>query len=191
MEEQLKIIYLHGFNSSAESKKSKILNSYLEREKLINLESPNLNNSPKKAIFQIEKIIGDSSSRVCLIGSSLGGLYATFVADKYNLKSVTLNPVVTNHISGMRDLVGSHKNFHSDEEYEFTLKDYFDLQKLGLEKLKNPLNHFCLIKMSDEVLDHNVTFAFFSKSYVLSEKGGNHSYDDFFEKIPLILDYLY
>ena len=191
MEEQLKIIYLHGFNSSAESKKSKILDSYLEKEKLINLESPNLNNSPKKAIFQIEKIIRESSSRVCLVGSSLGGLYATFVADKYNLKSVTLNPVVKNHIAGMRDLVGPHKNFHSDEEYEFTLKDYFDLQKLGLEKLKKPLNHFCLIKMSDEVLDHNVTFEFFSKSYVLSEKGGNHSYDDFVEKIPLILDYMY
>ena len=191
MEEQLKIIYLHGFNSSAESKKSKILDSYLEKEKLINLESPNLNNSPKKAISQIEKIIRESSSRVCLIGSSLGGLYATFVADKYNLKSVTINPVVTNHISGMRDLVGSHKNFHSEEEYEFTLKDYLDLQKLGLEKLKKPLNHFCLIKMSDEVLDHNITFTFFSKSYVLSEKGGNHSYDDFFAKIPLILDYMY
>ena len=191
MEEQLKIIYLHGFNSSAESKKSKILDSYLEKEKLINLESPNLNNSPKKAISQIEKIIRESSSRVCLIGSSLGGLYATFVADKYNLKSVTINPVVTNHISGMRDLVGSHKNFHSEEEYEFTLKDYLDLQKLGLEKLKKPLNHFCLIKMSDEVLDHNITFTFFSKSYVLSEKGGNHSYDDFFAKIPLILDYMF
>ena len=191
MEEQLKIIYLHGFNSSSESKKSKILNSYLEKEKLINLESPNLNNSPKKAISQIEKIIRESSSRVCLVGSSLGGLYATFVADRYNLKSVTLNPVVTNHISGMRDLVGSHKNFHSEEEYEFTLKDYFDLQKLGLEKLKKPLNHFCLIKMSDEVLDHNITFAFFSKSYVLSEKGGNHSCDDFLAKIPLILDYMY
>ena len=190
MEEQLKIIYLHGFNSSAESKKSKILNSYLEKEKLINLESPNLNNSPKKAIFQIEKIIRESSSRVCLVGSSLGGLYATFVADKYNLKSVTINPVVRNHISGMKDLIGSHKNFHTDEEYEFTKQDYLDLQKLGLEELKNPLNHLCLIKMSDEVLDHNKTFAYFSKSYVLSEKGGNHSYDDFFEKIPFILDYM-
>ena len=45
--------------------------------------------------------------------------------------------------------------------------------------------------MSDEVLDHNITFTFYSKSYVLSEKGGNHSYDDFFAKIPLILDYMY
>ena len=191
MEEQLKIIYLHGFNSSAESKKSKILDSYLKGEKLMTLESPNLNKSPSKAISQIEKIIKESSNRVCLVGSSLGGLYATFIADKYDLKSVTINPVVKNHISGMKDLVGSHKNFHSNEEYKFTMKDYLNLQKLGLENLKKPLNHFCLIKMSDEVLDHNETFQYFSKSYVLSEKGGNHSYDDFFEKIPLILDYMY
>lgn len=191
MEEQLKIIYLHGFNSSAESKKSKILDSYLKEEKLINLESPNLNSSPSRAVSQIEKIIKESSSRVCVLGSSLGGLYATFIADKYDLKSVTINPVVRNHISGMKDIVGSHKNFHTDEEYEFTTKDYLDLQKLGLKELKKPLNHLCFIKMSDEVLDHNKTLAYFSKSYVLSEKGGNHSYDDFFEKIPLILDYMY
>ena len=191
MEEQLKIIYLHGFNSSSESKKSKILDSYLEGEKLINLESPNLNTSPKKAISQIEKIIKESSNRVCVIGSSLGGLYATFLADKYDLKSVTVNPVVRNHISGMKDLVGTHKNFHTDKEYKFTIKDFLDLQKLGLKELKKPLNHFCLIKMSDEVLDHTKTFASFSKSYVLSEKEGNHSYDDFFEKIPLILDFMY
>ena len=191
MEEQLKIIYLHGFNSSAESKKSKILDSYLKEEKLIDLESPNLYTSPSKAISQIEKIIKEYSNRVCLVGSSLGGLYATFVADKYDLKSVTINPVVRNHISGMKDLVGSHKNFHTDEEYEFTMKDYLDLQKLGLKELKNPLNHLSLIKMSDEVLDHNKTLAYFSKSYVLSEKGGNHSYDDFYEKIPLILDFMY
>ena len=189
MEEQLKIIYLHGFNSSAESKKSKILDSYLE-ESLFNFESPNLKTSPKKAISQIEEIIKKSSKRICVIGSSLGGLYATFVADKYNLKSVTINPVVENHIIGMKDLVGIHKNFHSNEEYEFTTKDYSDLQKLGLKNLKSPLNHFCLIKMSDEVLDHNLTHRYFSKSYILSEKGGNHSYKDFFEKIPLILDFM-
>ena len=191
MEEQLKIIYLHGFNSSAESKKSKILESFLKGEELISFESPNLDTSPSEAISQIEKIIKESSNRVCLVGSSLGGLYATYVADKYDLRSVTINPVVRNHISGMKDLVGSHKNYHTDEEYEFTMKDYLDLQELGLKQLKKPLNHFCLIKMSDEVLDHNKTFSYFSKSYLLSEKGGNHSYDDFFEKIPLIIDYLY
>jgi len=190
MEEQLKIIYLHGFNSSAESKKSKILESFLKGEELISFESPNLDTSPSEAISQIEKIIKESSNRVCLVGSSLGGLYATYVADKYNLRSVTINPVVRNHISAMKDLVGSHKNYHTDEEYEFTKQDYLDLQKLGLEELKNPLNHLCLIKMSDEVLDHNKTFAYFSKSYVLSEKGGNHSYDDFYEKIPFILDHM-
>ena len=73
MEDQLKIIYLHGFNSSSESKKSKILDSFLEGNKLINLESPNLETSPRKAICQIEKIIKESPDRVSRIGSSLGG----------------------------------------------------------------------------------------------------------------------
>ena len=191
MEEQLKIIYLHGFNSSAESKKSKILDSYLKKKKPINFESPNLNSSPRKALSQIEKIIKESSNRVSVIGSSLGGLYATFVADKYNLKSVTINPVVRNHIYEMKDLIGTHKNFHTKEEYEFSKEDYLDLKKFGVKSLKQPLNHFSLVKMSDEVLDHNRTCEYFSKSYMLSEKGGNHSYDDFYEKIPLILDFMY
>ena len=191
MEDQLKIIYLHGFNSSSESKKSKILDSFLEGNKLINLESPNLETSPRKAIFQIEKIIKESPDRVSLIGSSLGGLYATFLADKYSLKSVTINPVVKKHISGMKDLVGIHKKFHTEEEYEFSTEDYSDLNKLGIDNLKEPLNHLSLIKMSDEVLDHKMTFEYFSKSYILSEKGGNQSYDDFFEKIPLILEHMF
>ena len=191
MEDQLKIIYLHGFNSSSESKKSKILDSFLEGNKLINLESPNLETSPRKAIRQIEKIIKESPDRVSLIGSSLGGLYATFLADTYSLKSVTINPVVKKHISGMKDLVGIHKKFHAEEEYEFSMKDYSDLNKFGIDNLKEPLNHLSLIKMSDEVLDHKMTFEYFSKSYILSEKGGNHSYDDFFEKIPLILEHMF
>ena len=191
MEDQLKIIYLHGFNSSSESKKSKILESFLKGNKLINLESPNLETSPRKAICQIEKVIKNSPDRVSLLGSSLGGLYATFLADKYGLKSVTINPVVKGHISGMRDLVGIHKKFHTEEEYEFSIEDYSDLKKLGIDTLKEPLNHLSLTKMSDEVLDHKETFRYFSKSYILSEKKGNHNYDDFFEKIPLILDHMF
>ena len=191
MGDQLKIIYLHGFNSSSESKKSKILEYFLEGNKFINLESPNLETSPRKAICQIKKIIKESPDRVSLIGSSLGGLYATFLADAYSLKSVTINPVVKKHISGMKGLVGIHKKFHTEEEYEFSTEDYSDLNKLGIDNLKEPLNHLSLIKMSDEVLDHKMTFEYFSKSYILSEKGGNHSYDDLFEKIPLILEHMF
>ena len=66
-----------------------------------------------------------------------------------------------------------------------------DLKKLGLSKLKDPLNHLCLVKMGDKVLDHQITRRYFSNSYVVCEKNGNHSYDDFLEKIPLILDYLF
>lgn len=191
MEESKKIIYLHGFNSSSYSKKSQVLNSYLKENKYFSFESPDLSLSPKEAIADIEKIISKKSSGIVLIGSSLGGLYATFLANKYQLKSVTINPVVKNHINTMKGLIGKHKNFHSDEECEFFEEDFEELIKLGLNKLEDPLNHLCLVKMGDEVLDHKITRRYFSSSYIVCEKNGNHSYDDFLEKIPLILDYLF
>ena len=67
----------------------------------------------------------------------------------------------------MKDLVGIHKKFHTEEEYEFSMKDFSDLNKFGIDNLKEPLNHLSLIKMSDEVLDHKKTFEYFSKSYIL------------------------
>lgn len=191
MEEPKKIIYLHGFNSSSFSKKSRVLDSYLKENKYFSFESPDLSISPKEAIAKIEKKISKKSSGTVLIGSSLGGLYSTFLGNKYQLKSVTINPVVKNHIEGMEGLIGKHKNFHTDEECEFFEEDFEDLKKLGLSKLKDPLNHLCLVKMGDKVLDHQITRRYFSNSYVVCEKNGNHSYDDFLEKIPLILDYLF
>ena len=131
MEEPKKIIYLHGFNSSSFSKKSQVLDSYLKENKYFSFESPDLSISPKEAIAKIEKKISKKSSGTVLIGSSLGGLYATFLANKYQLKSVTINPVVKNHIEGMEGLIGKHKNFHSREECEFFEEDFEDLKELG------------------------------------------------------------
>jgi len=120
---------------------------------------------------------------------------ADIIKSQFHIPNEEMSPaakkVIPPHTSKSIFEIMEDCSLTADEEYEFTMKDYLDLQKLGLKELKNPLNHLCLIKMSDEVLDHNKTLAYFSKSYVLSEKGGNHSYDDFFEKIPLILDYLY
>ena len=95
----MKIIYLHGFNSSSKSRKAQILKkSKLVRSLGIEIVLIDLPNSPKKAILQIEKIIVKNLKKVSLLGSSLGGLYATFLSDKYNLKSVTINPVVPSHL---------------------------------------------------------------------------------------------
>ena len=187
----MKIIYLHGFNSSSKSRKAQILKkSKLVRSLGIEIVLIDLPNSPKKAILQIEKIIVKNLKKVSLLGSSLGGLYATFLSDKYNLKSVTINPVVPSHLIDMKPLIGEHVNFHNNEKYEFSKEMFNDLLFLKVKKLKNPLNHFCFIKLNDEVIDQKEAIKYFAKGNLNIDYEGSHDYLGFESKLPLILDFL-
>ena len=187
---QLTIIYLHGFNSSSKSKKALILESYLGSNKKINLVTPNLNISPLKAIEDCKDLIKSVKGNVGLIGSSMGGLYSTYLAELHGTKSVSINPVVGNHLEKMREIIGIHKNFHTNEEYLFSEKLYNELNTLKLKKLSSPLSHLCLINMGDEVLSHDITKGFFRSSLVISEKHGSHEYGNFEQRINLLLDFL-
>ena len=107
----MKIIYLHGFNSSSNSKKAQILkNSEIVKNLGFEIILIDLPNSPSKAIQEIEKVIKINSENVSLIGSSLGGLYASFLSNKYNLRSVTIIPVISSHLKNMKDLIGPQSN---------------------------------------------------------------------------------
>jgi predicted esterase YcpF (UPF0227 family) len=89
----LKIIYLHGFNSSSNSKKAKIFkNSKFVVSSGIKVFFPDLPVSPKEAIKNILGLAKSCDFKVSLIGSSLGGFYSTYIADTYNLKSININP---------------------------------------------------------------------------------------------------
>ena len=187
---QLTIIYLHGFNSSSKSKKALILESYLGSNKKINLVTPNLNISPLKAIEDCKDLIKSVKGNVGLIGSSMGGLYSTYLAELHGTKSVSINPVVGNHLEKMREIIGIHKNFHTNEEYLFSEKLYNELNTLKLKKLSSPLSHLCLINMGDEVLSHDITKGFFRSSLVITEKHGSHEYGNFEQRINLLLDFL-
>ena len=134
----MKIIYLHGFNSSSKSTKAQVLKkSKLVRSLGFEIVLIDLPNSPKKAILEIEKIIVKNFKKVALLGSSLGGLYATFLSEKYNLKSVTINPVVPSHLIDMKTLIGEHVNFHKNEKYEFSKEMFSDLLLLKVKMLKS------------------------------------------------------
>ena len=95
----MKILYLHGFNSSSNSSKAQIFkNSEFVKNLKTEIILPNLPVSPKEAIEDILKILENCNFNVSLVGSSLGGFYATYFSDTYNLRSVNINPVVPNHL---------------------------------------------------------------------------------------------
>ncbi len=191
LEGRLKIIYLHGFNSSSNSKKAKIFkNSKLVVSSGIKVFFPDLPVSPKEAIKNILSLAKSCDFKVSLIGSSLGGFYSTYIADTYNLKSININPVVPNHLKDMKDLIGNHQNYHSDESYLFSEDMYEYLHKIKIKKLKYPLNHLSLIQLEDEVLNHFKTLSYYKNSNLCVEKDGSHEYKEFEKKIPLILDFL-
>jgi hypothetical protein len=187
----LKIIYLHGFNSSSNSKKAKIFkNSKFVVSSGIKVFFPDLPVSPKEAIKNILGLAKSCDFKVSLIGSSLGGFYSTYIADTYNLKSININPVVPNHLKDMKDLIGNHQNYQTDESYLFSQDMYEYLHKIKIKKLKYPLNHLSLIQLEDEVLNHFKTLSYYKNSNLCVEKDGSHEYKEFEEKIPLILDFL-
>ena len=137
----MKILYLHGFNSSSNSNKAQIFkNSEFVKDLNVEVIFPDLPISPEEAVEDISKILKNCNFNISLIGSSLGGFYATYISDIYNLKSVSINPVVPNHLSEMKDLIGKHQNFQTMENYYFTKEMYSFLNKIKINELNNPLN---------------------------------------------------
>ena len=89
-----KILYLHGFASSADSTKADLTKSFIEKKtKKTKILIPDLDNDIEVAFYQIENIISEESI-TAFIGSSLGGFYGTYFSEKYNLRCVNINPAV-------------------------------------------------------------------------------------------------
>ena len=90
----------------------------------------------------------------------------------------------------MKEIIGEHSNYKSNEKYRFTESHYRELLDLKINDLKHPMNHFCLVQLGDEVLDQKLTINYFKKSLILIEKDGNHQYSEFERYLNLIYDFM-
>ena len=115
------IVYLHGFNSSPDSSKARQFGAYLadlgRREEYY---CPLLSNSPREAMTQVEtELMHSGAGSITLVGSSLGGFYATYLAEKYGWKAVLVNPAVhANRL--LRGAVGPQTNWYTHEQWVLT-----------------------------------------------------------------------
>ena len=138
------IIYLHGFNSSSSSSKAQLCKKYLNDKGIGDkILIPDLPLSTDKVVNLIEILIPENEI-VGFIGSSMGGFYSCYFANKYNVKGVYINPVVEDHLTGMVDIVGSYENFNNGKKDTFSMSDYKNLKKYSTPTLKFPKNHFLL-----------------------------------------------
>ncbi|CAM5778111.1 hypothetical protein CCAE64S_00067 [Castellaniella caeni] len=203
------ILYLHGFRSSPDSFKSRLLAAELARRGLAGQWCcPQLPASPAAALQLALNLAGTglgqknaalartdtaaSAGRdgLVVIGSSLGGFYATWLAERLGCRAVLLNPVV----HAARDLatqVGSHRTFHGDEPFEF-LPEYVDelaRAEADIRQLTRPERYLLLAATGDEVLDWREMQARFVGSHQHIIPGSDHGLSDFARWLPEVLDF--
>ena len=185
------LVYLHGFNSSPASHKAQVMKSYLENRGMGHLYAcPELPDTPREAIRTIEAVVeknsgGRDPGSITFLGSSLGGFYATYLAEKLACRAVLINPAITPHI-GLEAYLGTQKNLHTGRPYELTRAHLDGWRDLVVERI-DPERYFLLLETGDEVLDWRQAARKYEGARAAIRDGGDHSLQSFPEHIERIL----
>jgi predicted esterase YcpF (UPF0227 family) len=123
----------------------------------------------------------------CFIGSSLGGFYATHLAEKHDQKAVLINPAVDPHV-GLRAYLGTQKNLHTGAPYELTEAHLGGWEKLYASKI-TPARYLLIVETGDEVLDYRKAVARYAGAEQIVMPGGDHSLQSFPQHLPRILQF--
>jgi len=184
------ILYFHGFASSSNSNKAKVLKKYISKNyKNAEIIIPDLDNNFKMAVSQIHKLIKSAIHPIVFIGSSLGGYYASYFSTKLKTKSVLINPA----IPPLRDFemyLGENENYSTGKKFIITPEDIRYIRKISYKKYANAENTYVLLESGDEVLNYKETAKYFRGSYVDIVYGGSHSYESLDEKLKSIVNFI-
>lgn len=184
------IAYLHGFNSSPASNKARQLGDYMASlGRLDDYFCPLLSNSPCEAIAQIETaLLARPTEAVTLVGSSLGGFYATYLAEKYGWKAVLVNPAVHVHRL-LRNVLGPQTNWYTDERWVLTEAHLTELEAMDIAQISQPSRYLLLVQTADEVLDYRDAVSYYAGAQQCVEAGGDHGFSGFERHLSTILDF--
>jgi hypothetical protein len=183
------LVYLHGFNSSPASHKAQLMQACLENRGLAHLYAcPALPDTPREAIRAIEAAIaGRDPGAVTFLGSSLGGFYATYLAEELGCRAVLINPAITPHV-GLEAYLGTQKNLHTGAPYELTRAHLEGWRALLVERIDTE-RYLLLLETGDEVLDWRAAARKYEGARTVIRDGGDHSLQSFPEHIGRILEF--
>lgn len=181
------ILYIHGFNSSPASLKARQLTRVMRNLGLEEqLRVPALHHHPRQAVVQLEAaIVG--LGRPLLVGSSLGGYYATFLAERHGLKALLINPAVAPHRLLLGDYLGPQTNFHTGEVWQLTEAHVAALAELEVPPPRDAGRYRVWLQSGDETLDYRRAEAYYQACSLDIQAGGDHSYQGFAGRIPELL----
>jgi predicted esterase YcpF (UPF0227 family) len=185
------LLYLHGFRSSPQSAKARLMAAWLRAHRPDLLWwCPQLPPSPHEAMQIVRNgVAGWPTDTMAVIGSSLGGFYAAHVAAHTGCRAVFLNPAVRPD----RDLaaqIGQTRAWHSDAPFRFRAVYVDELRALGPPVLTHPERCLAVIAKGDEVLDWREMLQRCAGCQTLLLEGGDHALSDFEQHLPRVLRFL-
>jgi uncharacterized protein len=186
------LLYLHGFRSSPRSFKAQRMHALVrERHPGVLWCCPQLPPSPKKAMALLSEITaGWPHGNMAVVGSSLGGFYATCVAEETGCRAVLLNPAV----DPARDLagyIGEQTAFHDPSEHFYFAPEFVDeLRALQRGPLAHPERYFAVIAKGDELLDWREMVGRYPGVRIKLLEGSDHGLTDFDAHVEDVLQFL-
>ena len=182
------ILYLHGFRSSPQSFKAQMLADRLQAlGRGGEYQCPQLPLSPAAAIALAQSLIAaQPPERLTLIGSSLGGYYATWLAEQTGCRAVLLNPAVAPP-QDLAKYVGTTTAWHSGEPFEFKAEYIDELHALAVPRISRPERYFLVAATGDEVLDWRDMAAHYAAARQLIVQGSDHGLSDFASQMDAVL----
>ncbi len=186
------LLYLHGFRSSPASTKARMTGAAIAtRHPQVMWWCPQLPASPKLAMAQVlQGIALWPRDRMAIVGSSLGGFYATWLAEQLACKAVLLNPAV----HPARDLaphLGENTQWH-DPQTRFVFEAAYvdDLRAMEVARITQPERYFAVIAKGDEVLDWREMTAQYPGATIKLLEAGDHALSDYDQHLDAVLNFL-
>jgi hypothetical protein len=180
-------IIIHGFGSAGKGGKAMLFRDYFT-EMSKPCIAPSLSYVPELAMDTLEQLVASCGDDVTLIGSSLGGYYAVYLAEKYGLKAVLINPAVYSEKTLNKRVVevnGMATNYHDGSQYTWNKNHVEMLKKYRVDEVKQG-KYLLLLQTGDDVLDYREAVAKLPHAETIIEEGGTHSFEEIerhFERI--------
>jgi uncharacterized protein len=190
------LLYLHGFRSSPKSFKAQHLASAVAQRQAqgqaITWACPQLPPSPAQAMALIEATVsGWPVESMAVVGSSLGGFYATVLAERLGCQAAVINPAV----APARDLakyIGELTSFHNPDDHFFFRSEFIDeFKAMAPYPISRPQRYWRLFAQGDEVLNWQEMVAHYPGVQGLLLPGSDHAVSDFEDHLPALIQHLW
>ena len=121
-------------------------------------------------------------------GSSLGGYYATYLAEKYAATAVLINPSVKPYQT-LKAHLGENRFYFDDGYWDFNESHIKQLTDMSVEKITQADRYFVLLQTGDETLDYREAQLKYKQATCIIEQGGDHSFVGLERYLPQIIQF--